>query len=121
MTITVLNGPVIAKGESLSDALDLGGARLVRITTPSGFPDPNDPVTGWPGPNITFQISSNGVAWLDLWMHGEEVWLPCGPARGIVIMQDFPSVEWIKIRSGTAASPVAQLERREFAIAVYTP
>jgi hypothetical protein len=121
MPITVLNGPVIAKGESLSDPLDLDGGKPVRLTTPSGFPIANDPASGWPGPNITFRISSDGVAWFDLWMHGEEVTLACGPARGIVIMNDFPSVEWLQIRSGTAASPVRQLERREFAIAVYKP
>ena len=111
MPITVINGPTIAEGESLSDACDLGGGKVVRITTP----------WRWENNQLTFQISSNGTDWFDLWMFNEEVTLACGKSRGIVIMRDFPSTAHMKIRAGSAAHPAIQPVSQEFAVAVETP
>lgn len=112
MTLSILNGPVIAAGKSLSDAIDCTSGKIVRITTPSAWS---------PGAHLTFQISSDGQGFNDLYRQGEEVVIPCGPNRGIMLLPDFwPGAAFLKFRSGTSAYPVAQAERRQFAVAVET-
>src|SRR3954464_9174665 len=64
MSLQVLNGPTIAAGESLSDALDCTAGPLVRITIPAEFTPAN----------LTFQLSSDGVGYNDLYdVHGNEI------------------------------------------------
>lgn len=114
MPITVVNGPVIAAGESLSEGVDLTAGTVVRITTPAE----------WDGPaNLTFQVSSDGVYFNDVYdTAGREVLIPCGPARGIVIrdLEAVLSAAHLKFRSGSAAHPVPQNAQREFAVAIKT-
>jgi hypothetical protein len=57
MPLQVINGPVIAAGESLSEGVDLAGGQLVRITAPAD----------WDGSNLSFQISSDGNGYNDLY------------------------------------------------------
>jgi hypothetical protein len=108
----VINGPTIEAGESLSDAIDLSAGRIVRLTTPAG----------WTGANLTFQVSSDGFGYNDLYDGDELVHVPCGPSRAVVINNPafVESIAFLKIRSGTAANPVPQEERREFAVAIKT-
>lgn len=113
MPITIVDGPTIAAGQSLSDGVDLSAGRIVRITTPAD----------WSPANMTFKVSSDGTFFNDLYdSSGREVVIPCGPARGIVI--DHPafveSVAHLQIRSGSSAHPVAQAEDRVFAVAIET-
>jgi hypothetical protein len=119
MPYEVLNGPVIAEGEALSDALDLNGGSIVRITTPTPLPDD----AGFSLGLISFQIGLPGMArYVDLYRESKEVTMACGPARGMLAPVEWPeSISHIKIRSGTAAHPLAQLERREFAVATFKP
>jgi len=113
MPLQVIQGPVIAAGESLSDGIDLAGGQLVRITAPHD----------WSGENISFQISSDGNGYNDLYTaDGDEVLIECGAGRAIVV--DWPkwsrAVAFLKIRSGSGAAETVQDERQEFAVAVWT-
>ena len=56
MGLTVINGPFIQAGESLSDGVDCSGGDAVRITMPGA----------WSGGNLTFQISTDGALYNDL-------------------------------------------------------
>jgi hypothetical protein len=48
MPLVVINGPTIAAGESLSDAVDLSAGGIVRLVTPDD----------WTSANITFEVSN---------------------------------------------------------------
>lgn len=110
-TVEILDGPVIEAGQALSDAIDCSAGRLVRITTPANW-DRYAP--------LTFMISTDNAFFSDLHRpDGSEYKLPCGKARGILVDQ----AEWLpglflKFRSGTAAQPIVQTERRQFAVAL---
>jgi hypothetical protein len=111
MPLQVINGPVIDAGESLSEGIDLAGGQLVRITAPAY----------WSGANISFQISSDGNGYNDLYTSdGNEVVIPCGPGRAIVIEAAWwKAIAFLKIRSGRVEAPDVQTERQEFAVAVW--
>jgi hypothetical protein len=113
MPVTIINGPVIAAGESLSSGVDCSAGRIIRITTPAG----------WTGANISFQVSSDGLGYEDLFTAaGNEVTIPCGPSRAISIsQQEWPEAVHLKIRSGRRDNPVPQAAQREFSIALLTP
>ena len=107
--VEILDGPVIAAGESLSDAIDCSAGRVVRITTPAG----------WDHAKLSFQVSTDGVGFSDLYSFDGEVTLDCGPKRGIMIHQlEYLPGLFLKFRSGTAQQPVIQSDRRQFAIAL---
>ena len=113
MSLTVINGPAIEAGESLSSGVDLAGGQLVRITAPRD----------WNGRNISFQISSDGNEYNDLYTaDGDEVIIPCGgPGRAIVIDEKWwKAIAFLKIRSGTVEAPDVQTDRQEFALAVWS-
>jgi len=110
MAVTVINGPIIAAGEWLSSAVDCSAGRIMRITTPAE----------WTGANISFQISTDGNGFEDLYLsNGSEVVIPCGPSRAIAIDDmGWPQAVHLKIRSGTAQHPIQQESSREFSIAL---
>jgi hypothetical protein len=112
MPLTVINGPVIAAGESLSEGVDLAGGQLVRITA----------AREWNGRNISFQISSDGNEYNDLYTaDGNEVVIPCGAGRAIVIEAAWwKAIAFLKIRSGTVEAPDVQTDRQEFAVAIWS-
>jgi hypothetical protein len=114
-SITVLNGPTILAGQSLSDGIDCTAGTLVRITMPA--PD-------WTPANMTFQFSSDGNQYNDMFdQFGNEVTLPnMPPGVGVVLSHvALASLAWIKIRSGTRKYPVKQEGNRVFALAVQAP
>ncbi len=92
----------IASGTSLSSATDLGTGRLVGIIIPAA----------WTTAAITFQGSADGVTYFDLYDDAIERTI----ASGSVVASRFialPIADWlmvraVKIRSGSAASPVNQ-------------
>ncbi|HEY3145466.1 MAG TPA: hypothetical protein VGJ75_03900, partial [Dongiaceae bacterium] len=113
MTLTILDGPVIAAGESLSDALDVSMGSILRITTP----------LGWTPAPVTFQISTDGQGYNDLFTpDGEEVSIVCnGLNRAIIVPKTVSKpIGFIKFRSGTTMRPVKQEAQRQFAVAVKT-
>jgi hypothetical protein len=114
MTLSVINGPVIHAGQSLSDPVNCGGLWLLRTVMPDA----------WTKAPLTFQVSVDGVDYNDLYRMqdavgsyvGYEVVVP-DVAAGAVFTS--PSgiggpVNWIKLRSGTRNIPVAQAADRAF-------
>ncbi|WP_319798332.1 hypothetical protein [Nitrobacter sp.] len=97
VSLTVL----IANGTSLSAAIDCIKARLAAIYIPSA----------WTAAGLTFQTSADGVTWnnrMDRFLTEYTVGVS-GPSVSIQIpLTDFIDVRYLKIRSGTSASPVNQ-------------
>lgn len=115
MALIVLNGPIIAAGQSLSDGLDCTDGDIVRITMPST----------WTGANLTFQISSDGAGYNDLYRaDGTEVVIPVVPGTAVVVAglgDILKAFAWLKVRSGTRQFPVVQAAQRDFAVAIIRP
>ena len=113
MTLQIVDGPVIAQGESLSDAVDLSAGEIVRITVPQEFSKAN----------LTFQVSSDGNFFNDLYdADGDEITVAAQPDSAIVIAERWGRVfGHIKLRSGTRKSPVVQHNDCRFAIAIEVP
>ena len=113
MALTVVDGPTIQLGESLSDGVDCSAGHIVRITVPQEFSPAN----------LTFQVSSNGDLYNDLYDDaGEEITLVAKPDTTIIVPAMWArSIGWIKIRSGTRAHPVEQTKDVcKFGIAIET-
>ncbi len=112
MSLTIVDGPTIAAGESLSDGADCSAGTIVRITVPQEFTSAN----------LTFQVSSDGNLYNDLHTaNGDAVTIAAKPDSGIVVAEAWTkSINFIKFRSGTRSHPVAQREACKFAIAVET-
>ena len=112
MPLTIIDGPTIPAAESLSDGVDCSAGDIVRITVPQEFTDAN----------LTFQVSSNGELYNDLYdEHGEEITITAQPDSGIVILGRWVrSLAFIKLRSGTREHPIKQREDCKFAIAIET-
>jgi hypothetical protein len=111
MPLTVLNGPIIPAGESLSNSVDCTAGSIVRLTMPAG----------WNGGNITFAISSDDGGYNDLFTHdGREFTMVVTPGAAIPIAFDGLTrcMAYVKIRSGTRDHPVVQDAQRDFAIAI---
>jgi len=111
MALTIVNGPTISAGESLSsDGADCSAGNIVRITVPQEFTPAN----------LTFQVSSDGNFYNDLYTSdGKEVTVVAKPSTGIIISELWAkSINFIKFRSGTKAYPVQQKVDCLFAIAV---
>lgn len=89
----------IANGASLSGAAFVGG-RLSAIIMPAA----------WTAANLTFQGSEDDSTYNDLYDDaGTEYVVTAGASRYIVLDPlAFVGVDFVKIRSGTSATPVNQ-------------
>jgi hypothetical protein len=105
--LKTLSGPVIAAGQSLSDAIDCSGFdRIIRILMSAG----------WNGAPLTFQLSPDGTNFHDLFhvdpntFFGHEVIVSRPVPDAMITLPSGMSLamNWLKIRSGTSALPVAQ-------------
>jgi len=113
MGFTVLQGPIIRAGESLSEGLDCTSGDLLRITMP----------LDWDDAPLSFQISSTNANYNDMFfLDGFEVIVPVVvPNSGIVVPTHISrAIGWIKFRSGTRTDPVPQSAERLFRIALNT-
>jgi hypothetical protein len=110
MSLEIIDGPTIPRGESLSDGVDCSAGEIVRITVPQEFTEAN----------LTFQVSSNGDLYNDLFDdQGEEITITATPDSGIVVAGRWVrSIGWLKIRSGSRDHPVVQREDCKLAIAI---
>lgn len=94
----------IANAASLSDAQDLGNARLAAIAMPAA----------WTTAGLTFQASADGTTYYDLYASdnlGTAAEYLIGAAASEVIsvpIGDFAGLRYLKVRSGTTGTPVAQ-------------
>lgn len=103
---TLVNLPAGATG--LSEAIQLNG-RLVGIQMPAT----------WAAANITFQASANGDTFYDVYdSAGTEVSVTAVQARYIVLDPTARGFFHLKVRSGTAATPVNQTTARTLVLLV---
>lgn len=98
----------IANGASVSGDIDLGTARLGRIAMPAA----------WTSADLTLQTSFDGIAWNNLYdKDGSEYAIKADAARSVLIpLSDMLSVRYLRIRSGTSATPVAQVAARSLVL-----
>jgi hypothetical protein len=107
MPLTIINGPIIQAGESLSDGVDCSAGALVKITMPGN----------WVDAVLTFQTSSDGIMYNDMFMpNGTELTYTVIAGTGIFVPR--LTTGFLKFRSGTRERPVVQPELREFAVAL---
>lgn len=113
MPLTVVNGPTIAAGQSLSDKLNVSAGDLCRLTIPAA----------WDNAPITFQASTDDVGYNDLYdINGNELTMAVKPGAGILLNSNIvQGIAWLKIRSGTSKGPVNQSAQRTFAVSLKTP
>jgi len=91
----------VTSGTSLSGAVNLGGLRLFGLSMPSV----------WTAAVLTFQSScDNGVTWQNMYdASGNEITVSVAASRNVALDPVlFSAVPMLKVRSGTAASPVNQ-------------
>ncbi len=113
MPLQIINGPIIRAGESVSDPIDTGEeGSMVRLTMPGHW--------GGGAAPLTFQISSDGELFNDLYDHqGHEITIPVSIGAGVIFpLGMMAGIRFIRFRSGTSAAPVPQEIEREFAVAV---
>lgn len=110
MTIEIVDGPHIAAGESVSDAVDCTKGRLVRVTMPSA----------WTPALLTLLISSDGTFFNDVVdMQGNAIAINVEPGSAVIVPEQLgTAAEFLKFRSGTVTNPVPQADVRNFAVAV---
>ncbi len=95
----------IAGSASLTSAVNLGGLRLFGIIMPSS----------WTAANLTFQTSADaGLTWANVYdQGGAEVAAAADVSRCILLSPtQFAPLQYVRVRSGTAASPVSQAATR---------
>ena len=114
MPLTIINGPIIQAGESLSAGIDCSAGPIVKITMPGAWTI--DGPTGGPAA-LTFQTSSDGIMYNDVFQpDGTELSFSVQAGTGVLGMR--LTTGFVKFRSGSRARPVPQTELREFAVAL---
>jgi hypothetical protein len=91
----------IAAGASLSDVVTLSKSNVIAIQIPAV----------WTSASITFSVSADGVTYSDLRdQAGNEFTIPAvaGKYFGGLDVRVMGSFNYMRIRSGTSASPVNQ-------------
>src|SRR5262245_40845093 len=99
---------VIEQGQSLSDAVDCLAGDVIMLLMPPA----------WSFANLTFQVSANGVDFVDLFERfgNQELMVGVVPNSGILVSAEFSRITKIKLRSGSRVQPIPQQGRREFTI-----
>lgn len=98
----------IPSGGSLSGAVDLGETLPVAVVMPSA----------WDAAALTFQGSLDGSSFLDLYStSGSELQVSAAANRIIALdPAQFRGARFLKVRSGTSATPVNQTATRSLLI-----
>ncbi len=100
----VLFPAVIASGQSVSADVDTGGATVLMIGLPSA----------WTAADLTFQVGDGLGGWMNLHSaDGTEYTVKAAAGRCVLLPPaDFARVRYLRVRSGTSATPVAQAAER---------
>lgn len=101
----------IANGASLSDAIDIEGARRILIQMPAA----------WDAANLTFQSSDeSGGTYQNLYdQGGTEITVTAAAARSIGVNNPaLLSARFLKIRSGTSGAAVNQTAERAIVVLI---
>lgn len=112
--LTILHGPIIRAGESVSEALDCTEGTILRLTMPAL----------WTGANLTFLVSSDGTNYHDLVdFLGNDIAIVVVADALVAMSQlsDHLDHVYFKVRSGTPKFPVEQEGDREFKVALVLP
>lgn len=97
----------IAAGASLSGAVDLGELTAGAIILPAD----------WTAASLTFLVSADGVTYVPLYGDGIEIAYPVSTSICIRLYpSEWASFRYLKVRSGTASAPVAQVLARTLTI-----
>ena len=107
LNVTIANGASISAGDNLN------GRTVTGIYMPAG----------WTAAGITFQVSNDGVTWSNLFGAAAELALTSA-AAGVYIAVDplsFLGVSWLRVRSGTAGTPVVQAAQRDLVVMCGAP
>lgn len=90
---------VIANGASVSGDVDLGGRKIVAIVMPDA----------WTAAALTFQASPDGVTYYNVYDGPTERNLIVAASYYSALnIADWVGIRWLRIRSGTAGTPVNQ-------------
>ena len=102
----------IDAGQSLSPAVEVRFDELVGV----GFP------SAWTAAGLTFQVSVDGVTYRDLYSTSAEFAIAsaaAGANRQVALNPlDMAGVRFLKVRSGTAGTPVVQAAARDLDLIV---
>ena len=112
MALTIVHATIVNR-TSLSGAIDCSAAPPVRISMPAA----------WTAANLSFQVSSDGTTFEDLFdSTGKEVMVNVMPGTVVRLSAGWAvSPVWLKFRSGSRTAPVLQSVDRIFSIALVTP
>lgn len=115
MPITLIAGPTIRAGQSLSDALDITSSQGKSI---NGVILPDD----WTPALLSFQLSQDGAKYQDLYSTaGFEISLGIMPGTRFVFDTTWTlAANFIKFRSGSRGYPVIQTADRIFGTVIVT-
>lgn len=115
-TLTILNGPVISSGQSLSNVLDItaGTLGVTRIMCPPDWTQESGEY-GVATP-ISFLWSPDNVTFYDVYdmKTGTELLIPIVPNALYILPRDVWDAGYIKFRSGPSHKPVIQAATRTF-------
>lgn len=97
--VPVVTTATIGSGAALSGAVDLGSAILSAIQMPAA----------WTAAAITFDVSADNATFVTLKYQGAEVSLTVAASEGHTVdTSTFIGWRYLKVRSGTAGTPVNQ-------------
>ena len=100
---------VIENGASLSGAVDLGGRKLVGIIMPDA----------WTAASLTFQGSVDGTNFFNVYDGTtERALVVAANYYSALAIGDWVGFRWVKLRSGTAGTPVNQAGARTITLVV---
>jgi hypothetical protein len=121
MTLSVLQGPTIPAGQSMSNAVDCSGSRIARIILPDS----------WTAAPLSFLMSTDDITYrpvfhvqvaTDTFVSYEVVMPVLAPGAVLLMPQNTGSgLFWVKFRSGTRTAPVVQAAARAFQVVLDTP
>jgi len=115
MPITVLSGPTILAGQSISDAIDITSSQGKSI---SGVIIPDE----WTPALLSFQLSQDGTTYKDLYsVNGFELSLNITPGTRLVFDTTWSlAAGYVRFRSGSRHYPIIQTEDRVFGTVILT-
>lgn len=106
----------IPAGEAFSGTIDCKSRQPVRIAMP------DDWTTGPGGGIITFQISSDGTLWFDIFrLNGEPISLVVKPKTAIMFSRELgfdKLADYFRVRAGAPDRPAPQSAQRDFIFAI---
>lgn len=93
-------GVTIANGTALSASVDLRGYRPLAIIMPAA----------WTAAGLSFSVSSDDSAFANLYNTSGEYTLSVDASRAVALSEpnELSAFQFIKVRSGTAGTPVNQ-------------